>query len=182
MPLSPPAPRKHLHTRQVICQGFQREDGLWDIEGQMIDTKSYDFTNHDRGVIRAGESVHHMLMRITIDDDMVIRAAEVVMADTPFAVCPAIAPNFEGLVGMTLGLGLRMQLTAKFGGTNGCTHILELMGPIATTAYQTLSVRGPKTVPGSRPPTIGRCHAMAADGPVVARMWPDYSTAKVNPE
>ena len=23
MPLPPPAPRKHLHTRQVICQGLE---------------------------------------------------------------------------------------------------------------------------------------------------------------
>jgi hypothetical protein len=179
MPLSPPTPRKHLHTRQVICQGFHREDGLWDIEGRMTDTKTYDFANQDRGgAIRAGEALHHMLVRITIDRDLVIRDAEVAMEDTPFSVCPAIAPKFKDMIGMSLKAGFRMELMAKFGGTKGCTHIVELMGPIATTAFQTLAGNRP---PGgdtkSKPPVIDRCHAMAADGPVVARLWPQYSTA-----
>lgn len=176
MPLSKPALRKHLHTRQVICQGFQREDGLWDIEGQMTDTKTYDFPNEDRGgKVRAGEAVHHMLVRVTINDALVIQDAEVAMDYTPFALCPAIAPSFKGLAGMTLGPGFKKNLMAKFGGTLGCTHIVELMGPIATTAFQTLSVKGPRAKGGERPSVIDRCHAFAADGPVVARLWPQFS-------
>jgi hypothetical protein len=182
MPVSPPAPRKHLHTRQIICQGFKREDGLWDIEGQMTDTKTYDFANEDRGgTIRAGEAVHHMRVRITIDSQMVIKAAEVSMDDTPFALCKAIAPSFAGLAGMSLGAGFRKALLGKFGGVAGCTHIVELMGPIATTAFQTMAGnRPPRSDTASKPPVIDRCHAMAADGPVVARLWPQYSTAKDN--
>ncbi len=37
MPLSPPIGRQHLHTRRVVCQGFFRDDGLWDIEGRITD-------------------------------------------------------------------------------------------------------------------------------------------------
>jgi len=37
MPLSPPVGRQHLHTRRVVCQGFFRDDGLWDIEGRITD-------------------------------------------------------------------------------------------------------------------------------------------------
>lgn len=181
MPLPPPAPRKHLHTRQVICQGFKREDGLWDIEGQMTDTKTYDFPNEDRGgQVRAGEAVHHMVVRVTINDAMLIVDAEVAMDFTPFSVCPAIAPSFKGLAGMVLGPGFKKNLLAKFGGTMGCTHIVELMGPIATTAFQTLSVKGPRTSGDSKPSVIDRCHAFAADGPVVARLWPRFSS-KANP-
>jgi hypothetical protein len=34
MPLSTPTiSRTALHRRIVECRGFQREDGLWDIEG-----------------------------------------------------------------------------------------------------------------------------------------------------
>ena len=35
MPLSPPVGRQHLHTRRITCQGFYRDDGLWDIEGRI---------------------------------------------------------------------------------------------------------------------------------------------------
>ena len=45
MPLSPPVGRQLLHTRRVTCQGFFREDGLWDIEGRITDEKSYEHAN-----------------------------------------------------------------------------------------------------------------------------------------
>src|SRR5512143_596133 len=69
MPLSrPPRSRKLLHTRTVQCYGYQREDGLWDIEGHMTDVKTYSFTNKDRGgEIRAGEPLHAMSIRLTLD-------------------------------------------------------------------------------------------------------------------
>ena len=41
MTLSTPAPRKHRHTRTIHAEGFLREDGLWDIEARMIDSKTY---------------------------------------------------------------------------------------------------------------------------------------------
>ena len=33
MPLPAPAPRTLKHTRAIECTGYEREDGLWDIEG-----------------------------------------------------------------------------------------------------------------------------------------------------
>ena len=42
MPLSEPAPRTLQHVRRVHYQGFEREDGLWDIEGELHDSKAYD--------------------------------------------------------------------------------------------------------------------------------------------
>ena len=51
MPLSPPAPRTHIHTRTVTVMGYEREDGLFDIEAQMTDTKTYGFRNNWRGEI-----------------------------------------------------------------------------------------------------------------------------------
>ena len=33
--LAPAAPRALLHTRQVQCTGWEREDGLFDIEGRL---------------------------------------------------------------------------------------------------------------------------------------------------
>ena len=49
MPLEKPHPRKHIHTRDIQCLGYQRDDGLWDIEGTIMDTKTYSFDNIDRG-------------------------------------------------------------------------------------------------------------------------------------
>ena len=41
MPLSPSAPRQLMHNRAIECRGYEREDGLWDIEGHLVDTKTY---------------------------------------------------------------------------------------------------------------------------------------------
>ena len=44
MPLEMPINRKIIHNRTVQCVGYLREDKLWVIEGQLIDTKTYDFS------------------------------------------------------------------------------------------------------------------------------------------
>ena len=54
MPLSPPVDREPIHFRKYDFAGFRRADGLWDIEGRMVDTKSYAFENSFRGTIEAG--------------------------------------------------------------------------------------------------------------------------------
>ena len=51
-------PRDLLHSRDIILRGYRRADGLYDIEAQLTDTKSYGSANRDRGYIQAGEPVH----------------------------------------------------------------------------------------------------------------------------
>ena len=190
MPLSRPAEREHIHTRTVTCQGFRRKDGLWDIEGHITDIKTYAFTNDDRGEIPPGVPVHEMWIRVTIGDDLVIRAVEAVTDYAPFNGCDAIAPNYEKLVGLKLGPGLRKQIRERVGGVHGCTHLNELMGPVATTAFQTVfpilarealvaqEARkvSEKETPRRRMPLINTCHGWRSDGPAVKRIAPDFYT------
>lgn len=136
--LSEPAAREDRHNRQVTCRGFARKDGLLDIEGELIDTKAYDFPSSTHGVIASGTPVHHMQVRITIDFDMVIQHAEAVTVHGPYAICPKGADNITGLIGVQIGPGWKRKVQTAIGGPKGCTHITELMGPMATTAFQTL--------------------------------------------
>ena len=55
-----PSGRASIHSRDIRCCGFRREDGLWDIEATLEDTKTYSFANQDRGGIAAGEPIHRM--------------------------------------------------------------------------------------------------------------------------
>lgn len=190
MPLSPPAPRQHLHTRTVTCQGYRREDGLWDIEGHITDVKTYPFDNEDRGRIEPGDPVHDMWMRLTVDDSFTIHAVEAVTDKSPFHICGAITPNFQRLVGLRIGPGWNRAVKERLGGVHGCTHLVELLGPVATTAYQTMSgilAREKKErlrqmreqgvePPPERPRLLNTCHAFASDSPVVRRYWPDHYT------
>lgn len=190
MLLSPAPSRQHIHTRQVHCCGYRRDDGLWDIEGHLSDTKTYAFDNDYRGRIEAGDPVHDMWVRVTVDDNLIVRRVEAVIDKSPFAVCPAITPSFARLEGLSIRPGFLSQVRERLGGIEGCTHLVELMGPIATTAYQTIypyrrrltQVPGdaPPQPPKERPRLIGTCHAFRSDGEVVKRLWPDYYTGAHN--
>ena len=176
MPLSAPAPRRKIHQRQIVCDGFEREDGLWDIEARMTDVKTYTLENRDRGgQIPAGEPLHDMALRLTIDLEYRIHAVEAVIDDAPFKVCPRITGTFERLVGKQIGPGWTRLTRQLFSGTQGCTHLMELLGPIATTAFQATHFAR-KNQPPSRekPRVINSCHALAADGEVVRDFWPEH--------
>ena len=49
MPLSAPADRQLLHLRDIALRGYERADGLFDIEAQLTDTKDYGYDNPGRG-------------------------------------------------------------------------------------------------------------------------------------
>ncbi len=180
MPLSPAAPREHIHTRQVECRGYRREDGLWAIEGHITDVTTYSFRNRWRGEIASGEPVHEMWLRLTIDDDLLIHAAEAATDAGPYQVCPEITPNYAVLAGERIKSGYTRRVKELLGGVKGCTHLVELLGPIATTAFQTtVAARSRKGAQGPRrrrPGIINTCHALAEDGAVVKRLWPEFHT------
>ena len=183
MPLSEPAPRQHFHTRHVECHGYLRDDGLWDIEGRMVDTKPYSFPNRHRGEVAAGQPVHEMWLRLTVDDTMRIHEVEAVTDYGPFGMCPAITGNFKRLEGLTIGPGFRRAVRARVGGTEGCTHLAELVDPIATTAFQTMTARrhhkdaqGRPDPDAERPRFLGTCHALASDSPEIKQHWPEFYT------
>ncbi len=180
MPLSPPQPRDHMHTRDITCTGYRREDGLWDIEGHLIDTKTYAFTNDERGEIPPGVPVHEMWIRLTVSDKLEIKDVEAVTDFSPFAICRDVAPNFQRLIGLQIGPGWRRRALEQVGGVEGCTHIVELLAPVATTAFQTVfpikNRERPKSdaSPDQRPRLLNTCHAFRSDGPKAKEFWPKF--------
>ncbi|GMQ90538.1 MAG: DUF2889 domain-containing protein [Gammaproteobacteria bacterium] len=178
MPLSTVRTRKPIHHRSIQCHGYQREDGLWDIEGHLVDTKSYAFPNRERGEIAAGEPVHEMWLRLTVDDELRVHEVEAMMDASPFSICPAITGRFEKLRGLRIGRGWRRCVNELLGGIKGCTHLVELLGPVGTTAFQTIypinSRRQKPATAGKKPPIIDSCHALASDSEVVKNHWPEF--------
>ena len=178
MPLSQPvAGRKPIHTRRIELQGYSREDGLFDIEARLVDTKSYGFSTDDRAWIEPGEPLHGMAMRMTVDEDMTIVGFEAATDHSPYAICPDIAPHYAKLVGIRIGRGFMRAVAERVGGTHGCTHLRELLQPMATVAFQTLyplRARREREASGARPPMLNTCYAYSDDSPVVQRKWPEH--------
>jgi hypothetical protein len=181
MPLSQASPREHLHSRDIRCRGYRRADGLWDVEAVLEDTKTYSFANHDRGGIVSGEPINCMHIRITVDDSLVVHAAEAVTEAAPFSLCGDITPVFDTLVGLRIGSGWRKAVRERMAGVHGCTHLSDLLlGPVTQTVMQTVALarsrRSGASDDGRKPPVIDTCHALAATSPVVAREWPAFYT------
>ncbi|SOE49331.1 FIG00432713: hypothetical protein [plant metagenome] len=177
MPLSPStASRQPLHTRCVRVEAFGRDDGLWDLEAQMTDVKSYDFPGR-KGLHKAGDPVHDMHLRITIDADFNVLAAEAAYDAAPYGTgCSAIEPSYDGLVGLNLLRGFRQRVKERFSREAGCTHMTELAAVLPTVAVQTMANRR-RTEPQPedvRPFQLGGCHALRLDGPMVKEHYPRW--------
>ena len=180
MALSPPAAREAMHHRKYDFTGYRREDGLWDIEGRMTDAKTYSFPNDYRGTIEAGEALHDMWIRLTVDESLRVQDIEAVTDGSPYAVCPAITPNFKRMIGTRVGAGWRAAIRDKLGGAEGCTHLVEMLGAMGTVTFQTLYpvlAKKAKGVPRrGMPPLLNSCHAYSSDGEIAKRLWPEFYT------
>lgn len=197
MPLSPPIGRQHLHTRRVVCEGFFRDDGLWDIEGRITDEKTYEHANEWRGTLQPGDFVHDMSIRLTIDHTFLIVDAEAVTDRSPYSMCGDIAPDFKKLIGLRIGGGFHRAVRERLGGVHGCTHIVELLRPLATTVFQTVSSKKARDLnrahreksgtlppkdpnaapkPRRKPYMLDTCHTWASDSEVTKRWVPHFYT------
>lgn len=167
------AARELLHTRSVEIRGYKRADGNYDIEGRLLDTKPFDF-HLAAGIRAAGEPVHAMRLRITIDRNLVIVDAEAAMDGMPYeGDCDAIVPHYRKLVGLAIRPGYSQKVKELFGGVRGCTHITELAGALATAAFQTLAGQRLQD-PNKRPFQLDGCHALESTKPAVARYYPKW--------
>jgi hypothetical protein len=184
MALPDASPRRHLHTRAVTYRGFLREDGLWDIEGEMSDVKTYGFERSDGSDMPAGTPIHGMRIRITVDESMTIQAIAADMEHTPFGECRQGEDPMQKMVGARLGPGWRQAIEAALGGVRGCTHLRELLFNMATAAYQTVfpwrererRLAGVQPAQNTEPPYhLGRCIAWDYNGPLTARHYPQFA-------
>lgn len=188
MPLSAPVARKHSHTRSITLKGYKRDDGLWDIEAHMTDIKSYDIENQWRDGIMAGEPIHEMWVRLTIDDTFLVKEVEAVTDNSPFEMCPNITSAYRHLIGIRIGRGWRRAINEKVKGRSGCTHITELLAPLATVSFQTLMGNIQKSANKQskshndrmKPMVLNSCHAWAEDSEVVKMHLPEYYKEKSN--
>ena len=196
MPLSNPAPRKPIHHRLIDCRGYEREDGLFDIEGHLTDTKSYGFDTTVRGRLEPGDFIHDMKMRITLDSTFMIVDMEAVTDHHPYPNCGVITPNYKELIGQRIVSGFTKATENAVGSTKGCTHHTGLLRDLATVAFQTLGPLIAKRsreqaessvdvkdvnkliFKGRKPPMIDGCHALASHNVNVKQFFPKWYKPK----
>ncbi len=173
-----PVARTPLHKRAITLEVFERDDGLWDIEAQLVDTKAYNFYLTEGGEHPAGKPIHDILLCITIDDSYTIVDANASYQAAPYSSCNSIQQSYKLLVGLNLLKKFRYEVRARFAGKSGCTHLTELTSVLPTAAIQGIATRSSKNkstdTPATRPFHIDGCHALRADGEVVRVYYPKW--------
>ena len=179
MALPEPAARKLSHTRQVTYHGYQREDGQWDIEAHMRDTKPFHFEVPGEIAWEPNTPIHDMQIRLTVDNTFLIHEVAVSMNHIPHGECPSALPPMQKLVGCRMSSGWRRAIEERLGGGVGCTHLRELLFNMATAAFQTMYAAS--TTPplgGKPPPHLGRCVAWDFGTALVQRRYPMFFKPK----
>lgn len=173
MALPPAAPRTLSHTREVRYEGYRRDDGLWDIEAWLRDTKPHAFGVPGERDWAPNEPIHDMQIRLTVDDDFTVHAVAVAMNHIPHEDCPKAQPPMQKLVGCRLGRGWRRAVNEHLGGIAGCAHLRELLVNMATAAFQTM--HSVATGPSDQPPLhLGQCVTWDFNAPLVERRYPMF--------
>lgn len=178
--------RRLIHTREIVCQGYLRDDGLLDVESTMRDISpaGSDLFFKPLG---PGEDLHRMRIVMTVDSELVIRAMQVHSEAAPTPYCAESNAIYDTLVGLKIGPGFTKQVRNLVGGNKGCTHLTELMGPAATTAMQSFFALGREkgnlralharsgVLP--KPSLADTCQAYRSDGEALIAIWPLHRRA-----
>lgn len=177
--LSPAAPRSLAHTRRLEIGCHRRQDGHWDIEGHLVDVRPEPYFELDRPRA-ADEPMHDLWLRLTVDAEGVVLAAEAAMPAGAYRHCHLVAPNYARLKGLSIAKGWNKAVRERLGGVAGCTHLVSLLAQMASAAHQAVwdekfkALAGTPRDPGRE--TIDTCYAYRADGPLVAQRYPDRYT------
>jgi hypothetical protein len=166
-----PVARRQIHQRRITCEAFEREDGLIELEGLLVDTKPVPVRLVTGKTVPPARPIHQMRVRLAVDRDGVIREARAYSEVSPYPECAGIEAAYRQLVGMRIQAGFPQAVKRLFRGIGGCTHITELIPPMATILFQVLwadsdFVGSTGRGPGERPTPVGGCHGLRLDGEV----------------
>jgi hypothetical protein len=191
MPLSQATKREQIHNRSISIIAYQRADGLVDVEGHILDIKP--FSHHLLDSHRAaGDPVHDLWLRLVINRDMVVQSAEAKLDVGAHSICHLVAPNFAALAGLRIGPGWNRMVRERVGQGRGCTHLVEMLAQMATTAMQAVwtqrapmgeaedSRDGEGTAPRRVPVgMLNTCYTYNHDSKFVQKYFPDdYQAAE----
>ncbi len=175
-----PVERVRKHRRSITFEGFKRSDGLWDIEGRLVDIKDQDFVMRS-GTRKSGDPIHDISVRVTIDTEMNVIDVLACSDATPFpGVCEQVLPDYRKIIGLNLFKGFLKSVKTLFGDTRGCTHLSELLMALPTAAMQSFSgeIKHGEHEHGhgheKKPFYLDRCHALSTDSDVVRDYFPRW--------
>lgn len=168
--------RQPIHTRRIEYASFLREDGLYEVEGKLVDV-----------VEASGKAIHVMSLALTFDRDLTIHGVRPSLEAGPFPSCHDNPDLLLGLIGVRIAPGWQQRVRAKISSAESCTHHMELLFAMGTAAYMAVSL-APEVIGvdplkymrenGIKPYFLDTCRAWQTDGPVVREQFPELAVPK----
>jgi hypothetical protein len=125
-----------------------------------------------------------MGVRIVFDRSMTVIDVETFTEAAPYSMCPAGGQSLQALKGMRMTSGWSKRVREVLANANTCTHLMQLLAPMATVAFQTLSpVRRAEDMARDttgRPLKVDSCYAYGASQALVRQHWPEYYRPQEN--
>lgn len=171
--------RQEIHHRQIDFKGYQRDDGLFEVEAHLTDCKSFDFTPPGgTTMFPAHTPIHDLYVRVIFDQDMLIRNVLTNFVAHPYFTCIGGGDKLKAIIGLRIGAGWNLEIRKRLPACESCTHMRELLTPLASAAYQTMTARRTYLLHATKddgtPRKINSCYAYRATGGLVEQLWPDF--------
>jgi hypothetical protein len=139
-------PRQLRHTRQTTVDIYARDDGLWEVEARLVDTKKRDYAL-ESGTRAAGDPVHDMTLFLVVDTQFNIIESRAKTDWMPYpGYCNNYGAAYTQLAGLNLMRGFRQGVKALVGDVRGCTHLSE-MTPAAKNRFNLTAVTRLQALP-----------------------------------
>jgi hypothetical protein len=182
MPLIEPSRRHEVHHRNIDMRAFARDDGLYDVEAHLVDRKPFPFKRtHAPDPIPPGQPLHDLWVRLTVDVSYVVQGIQASSDVTPFPLCREAEATLSVLVGEKVARGWSTKVKERLRGAAGCTHLMEMLITMGTTAHQ--GIRGlhleqARAVNAEGVPLkLDSCYAYGRQRGVVKMLWPEHYQA-----
>ena len=147
---------------------------MLELDACLRDTKAIDYPLAS-GVRRAGDAVHEMRVRVTLDAEFTIVDAEACSDSVPYpGGCETIAPAYRKLIGLNLMRGFRRTVGEMFSDVRGCSHMTELLLSLPTAALQTFATSRRDNEDVEKPFQLDRCHALETATETVRNYYPKW--------
>lgn len=171
--------REELHFRRIDMRGWRRSDGLFEVEGRVTDHKPRDYVPWRGGKqVAVGDPIHDMGVRLVFDAELRVQGVHTFTESAPYTQCPEGGAAMQALIGLRMTSGWSKEVRSRLGGARSCTHLMELLIPMATVAHQSLSEQirsGPERVDATgRPFKINSCYAYGDERELVKVYWPEF--------
>ena len=179
MPISQPINRRQVHERTIDIKAFARDDGLYDVEAHLVDRKPFDFWRVQRDEpITAGDPLHDLRVRVTVDSQLTVRGIEASSDTTPFDMCKEAEYTLASLIGERIVSGWSFKVKTALRGAASCTHLMEMLITMATPALQGIRGLARAQRPDSESVGIEKkldtCYAYSRHRAVVKMYWPSH--------